>query len=243
MLGALATCGLCAMLCAPAQAYSLKTVIKTEHFAINQVILDENESLDAPTQSSITGDIQAQNRLNRLYQSTTVIFPPNSPGYTGKINTPAEAVLTISNFGTGKDRISFNRSLKYSTDGGVYLSFDQVLEIINQKVLHGLIEEFKQIPLVLTNVPVSYQGIDPTTGAYYITAADDGIIIDMRIDDSVYYNRSQFYPEKGKYVLNDSCKVDVLLFVDRLASNLPVFLSGRAAINHISCTKNTVPAK
>lgn len=240
MLAAAATCSLCAFLSASAQAYSLKTVFKSEHFAINQVILDENETLDAPTQSSITGDIQAQNRLNRLYQSTTVIFPAGSPGYVGKINTPVDAVLTISNFGSGKDRIVFNRSMKYSTDGGIYLSFEQILEIINQKVLNSLLPELKLLPVVVTNLPVSNQGVDPTTGAYYITAIDDGIIIDMRVDDSVYYTREEYYPTVGKYVLNDSCKVDVLLFIDRMSTKLPVFISGRAAINRISCTKNTV---
>lgn len=240
LLGALAACGLCAFLTAPAHAYKMQNVFKSEHFAINQVILDESEILDAAVQSSITGDIQAQNRLNRLYQSTTVIFPANSSGYVGKINTPVEAILTISNYGSGKDRIIFNRNVKYSSDGGLYLSFSQILEMINQKVLNNLFPEFKKMPLVITDLPVSTQGIDPTTGAFYVSAVDDGVIIDMRIDDSVYYGKQDYYPVNGTFPLNDSCRIDVLLFVDRLASNIPLFMSGRAAINRIDCARNTV---
>lgn len=236
ILGALAACGLCAFLCAPAQAYQLQTVFKTEHYAINQVILDDYETLDAPLQSSITGDVQAQNRLNRLYQSTTVIFPAKSEGYVGKINTPVEAILSISNYGSGKDRIIFNRNVKYSSDGGIYLSFKQILEMVNQKVLSSLIKEFTQMPLVITELPVSNQGLDPTTGSYFITAVDNGVIIDLRVDDSVYYSHEAFYPANGVYPINKSCKVDVLVFVDRLVNNVPMFMSGRAAINRINCS-------
>lgn len=243
MLKAVAACGLFAFMCAPAQAYKIQTVFKTEHFAINQVLLNEEETLDAPTQSAITGDIQAQNRLNRLYQSTTVIFPAGSPGYTGKINTPVEAILSISNYGSGKDRIVFNRNVRYACDGGIYLSFEQIVEMINQRVLNNLLTELKKVPVILTNMPVSNQGLDPTTGAYYMTAIDDGLIIDMRVDDSVYYGREAFYPNGGAFPLNDSCKVDVLLFIDRMSDNLPVFMSGRAAINRIVCPRNIVSKK
>lgn len=233
-------CGLCAFFSASAQAYTIQTVYKSEHFAVNQVILEEHETLDAPTQSSITGDIQAQNRLNHLYQSTTAIFPYGSPGYTGKINTPLDAVLTISNFGTGKDRIVFNRNLNYATDAGIYLSYDQIIEMINQRLLNSLMLELKEVPVVLTNVPVSYQGFDKTINSYFISAIDDGLVLDMRIDDSVYYNKESFFPVDGKYVLNDSCKVDVLLFIDRMADKIPFFISGRAALNKVTCPKNIV---
>lgn len=243
LIKAVAACGLAASICAPAHAYTFQEVFKTEHFAINQILLDENETLDTPTQASITSDIQAKNRLSRLYQSTTVIFPAGSPGYTGKINTPVEAVLSISNFGSGKDRIAFNRTMNYSCYGGIFMSFEQIIEMINQRVLNSLLPELKKLPLVLTNMPVSNQGIDPTTNAYYITSVDEGLIIDMRIDDSVYYSRDAFYPNEGGYPLNDSCKVDVLLFVDRMTENLPEFISGRAAINKIVCPRNTVPQR
>lgn len=218
-----------------AQAYEVSTVLKTEHFAINQVILAPNESLDAPTQSAITGDIQARNRLDKIYQSTTVIFPAGSPGYTGKINTPIEGVLTISNYDSGRDRIYFNRQLKYATEGGLAISFDQIVEMVNQKAVQNLLGEFKSLPLALTNIPVKATGFDPTTGSFYITAIDDAVIIDARIDDSVYYSHEE-YTKIAK-----DCRVDLLLFIDRMAANIPLFISGRAAINKISCANNQAP--
>ena len=210
-----------------AQAYETKTVFQTEHFAINQVILGENEPFDGPIQSSITGDIQALNRLNKLYQSTTVIFPAGSQGYTGKINTPIEGVLTISNYDSGKDRIFLNRNAKFMTNGGLYIDYTQLVEMINQRYLNKLIGEFKSIPLVLTNVPVS---------------VSDATIIDTRIDDSV------FYPKDDYYKLHKNCKVDLLLFTDRIVPNIPLFISGRAALNRMECgpapeTKEQAPAQ
>ena len=213
-----------------AQAYETKTVFQTEHFAINQVILGEHEPFDGPIQSSITGDIQALNRLNKLYQSTTVIFPAGSQGYTGKINTPIEGVLTISNYDSGKDRIFLNRNAKFMTQGGLYIDYTQLVEMINQRYLNKLIGEFKSIPLVLTNVPVSATGFDPTMKGFYVTSVSDATIIDTRIDDSV------FYPKDDYYKLHKNCKVeDLLLFTDRIVPNIPLFISGRSALNRMEC--------
>lgn len=214
-----------------AQAYEVKTAFKSEHFAVNQVILDENESLDGPTQSAIIGDIQTQNRLDKLSQSSTVVFPAGSKGLTGKINTPILGVLTIANFETGKDRIFFNKKLKYSTDAGVYISYDQLLEMINQKTLNNLIPELKKFPVVFTNIPVQATGYDPTTKSFFITSLSDGVIIDLRVDDSVYYPKEQLYK------IRKGCKVNALAFIDRLFDNIPLFISGRSAINYIDCSK------
>lgn len=212
-----------------AQAYETKTVYKSEHFAINQVILGENEPFDGPIQTSITGDIQALNRLNNLYQSTTVIFPAGSPGYTGKINTPTEGVLTISNYGSGKDRIYLDRNAKYVTFGGIYIAYTQLVEMINQRALNNLIGELKTMPVVLTGVPVSATGFDPTTNGFYVTSVSDATILDTRIDDSIFYSKDEYYK------LHKNCKVDLLLFTDRMIPNIPLFVSGRAALNHMEC--------
>lgn len=221
-----------------AQAYEVKTIIKTEHFALNQVILGEHDVVDAPTQSSITGDIQTQNRLDKVYQSTTVIFPYGSKGFTGKINTPIEAVLTISNYDTGKDRIFFDKRGKYSTEAGLYFTFAQLTDMVNQKNLNSLLLELKKLPIVVTNVPVSATGFDKTTGAFYVTSVDPAIILDARIDDSVYFSK------EDRYKLHDNCTVNLLLFTDRMIENIPFFISGRAALNNMQCkTPKKAPAK
>lgn len=214
-----------------AQAYEIKTVFHTEHFAINQVILGQNETLDGPTQSSITGDIQTLNRSNKLYQSTTVVFPAGSPGYTGRINTPIEGVLTISNYNSNKDRIFFDTNAQYAANGGLYIGYEQLSEMINQKVLNTLIGELKDLPVVYTDVPVSGTGFDPTTNSFFVTGISDATILDARIDDSTYYTKETYYK------LNKSCKVDLLFFTDRIVPNIPLFISGRAAINRITCTQ------
>lgn len=213
-----------------ANAYETTTIFKTEHFAINQVILGQNERLDGPLQASITGDIQAANRLDRLYQSTTVVFPYGSVGYNGKINTPIQGVLTIANYNTGKDRILFNNKAKFSTDGGLYLSFAQMLELVNQKQLQQLYAELKTLPLVITDVTLKASGYDPTTKGFYVTAINDGIILDVRIDDSVYYDKSDYQK------LRQGCKVNLLTFIDRIVPNIPLFISGRAAVNAMDCS-------
>lgn len=213
-----------------ANAYETTTVFKTEHFAINQVILGQTEHLDGPLQASITGDIQASNRLDKLYQSTTVVFPYGSVGYKGKLNTPIAGVLTIANYNTGKDRILFNTHAKFSTEGGIYLTFAQMLELVNQKQLQPIYGELKKLPLVITDIPVKASGFDPTTKGFYITAVNDGIILDVRIDDSVYYEKSEYQK------LREGCKVNLLTFIDRIVPNIPLFISGRAAVNAMDCS-------
>ncbi|MCK0525975.1 hypothetical protein [Anaerobiospirillum sp. NML120449] len=214
-----------------AQAYEIKTVFKSEHYAVNQAVLGEGENLDGPTQSAITGEIQTQNRLDKLYQSTTVIFPAGSPGYTGKINTPILGVLTIANFNTGKDRIYFNNKARFSSEGGLYISYKQLMDMLNQKTLNELIGELRKLPVVLTNIPVSSTGFDPTTSSFFITSMNKGMLLDMRIDDSVFYDK------KTIRTARKGCTVNVLLFIDRMIDEIPYFISGRAALNNLDCSR------
>lgn len=225
----------CSVMLNDAQAYETSTIFQSEHYAINQVILDKHEEFGGPIQSSITGDIQTFNRLKNLYQSTTVIFPSGSVGFTGKLNTPALGVLTISNYGSGKDRIYMNRNAKYTTFGGIYISYKQLIEMINHRVLNSLIKEFKKLPIIISDVPVSATGFDPTTSSFFVTSASDAVILDVRIDDSV------FYPKEEYQKLHQNCKVDLMFFIDRIVTNIPLFMGGRAAINSIKC--GAAPAK
>ncbi len=268
-----------------AQAYHLKTVFKTEHFAVNQVVLDAGEELDAPTRSAITGDVQAKNRLEKLSQSSTVIFPEGSAGLTGKINTPGEeldaptrsaitgdvqaknrleklsqsstvifpegsagltgkintpilGVLTIANFDTGKDRIYFNNKVKYSTDAGVYVSFKQLLEMLNQNALRGYVPELKKLPVIFTDVQVTHVGVDPTINGFFVTSANEAFIMDLRIDDSVFYDKAT------RNTIRPGCTINVLTFIDRMIdNNFPLFISGRAALNYMDCSKAPAPQK
>ncbi len=215
-----------------AQAYSLKTVFKTDHFAVNQVILDQGETFDAATKSSITGDVQTKNRVEKVSQSSTVIFPEGSTGLTGKIKTPILGVLTIANFDTGKDRIYLNTKLKYSTDAGIYISYKQLKDMINQKALQEYLPELRKIPVVFTEVPVSAVGVDPTMNGLHIVSTSDAYIMDLRIDDSVFYDKAT------RATLRKGCTVNVLTFIDRMLSdNIPLYIAGRAALNYMDCSR------
>lgn len=212
-----------------AQAYELTTVFKTEHFAVNQVTLAPGETLDGVTQSSITNDVRQQNRMDNLYQSTTVVVKNGDPGFKGKIKTPIEGVLTIANYGTGRDRIDFNTNLRTMINAGLYISFDQIIEMVNQKSLSALLPELAKLPLVITNVPVTKASYDSTTRGYYVTSYDPAVIMDLRLADSLKYRIN------SKFELNNTCRLSVLTFVNRMVDEIPVFMSGRAALIDANC--------
>lgn len=212
-----------------AQAYELNNVFKTEHFAINQVTLGPGETLDGVTQNAITNDVRQQNRLDKIYQSTTVVVKNGAPGFKGKIKTPIEGVLTIANYGTGHDRIDFNTNVRTMINAGLYLSYDQIVEMVNQKSLSSLIPELAHIPLVITNVPVTKSSYDTTSRGFYVTSYDPAVIMDLRVADSIKYKIGP------NFELNKTCRLSLLTFVDRMVDEIPVFMSGRAALIEANC--------
>lgn len=139
-------------------------------------------------------------------------------------------MLTVANYNSGKDRIYFNRTAKYMSEAGMYISYEQFTEILNQKVLIGLLDELRRFPIVMNDLPVTGSGTDKTIDSFFITSVDNGAIIDLRLDDSVYYARNTLRQ------IREKCKVSVLILTDRLLSDqFPVFLSGRAAVNGFIC--------
>ena len=108
--------------------------------------------------------------------------------------------------------------------------------MLNQKSLNHLIGEFKKLPIVFTNIPVSATGFDPTTNSFFVTSVSDGVIIDMRIDDSVFYSKQDIRS------IRKGCTISMLSFIDRMIENIPYFISGRAALNSMDCSKAPAPA-
>lgn len=222
---------LAALLSTNAFAYKLETVFASSKFAVNQVILEEDEKLET-LQNTITKDSQNLLKKKGYYQTSTAIFPTGSMGFRGKINQQMLAVLTISNYGTEQDSIVFNKNANTASEGGLYISFDQLKLFVDNKVLNPLISELQtgKLPIVMTNVPVSAVGMD-IKGNFYISATNVAQVVDAMIVDSAYY------PMKEIYKIRPGCTVSFLGFVDRLVNAVPAFLSMHASINNIDCSK------
>lgn len=208
--------------------YETSTVFKTEHFAINQIVLDEHERLDSELEYLITRDIQTKNHLDKNYQSTTAIFPSGSKGLTGKINTKVLGILTVANYDNKEDLISFYTKPDYTTKVGLYMSHDLLTQIVDNKLLNKLIPELSKLPLVITDVPVSVFSVDYNY-KNFITSKTKAVLLDINIVDSVYYKAQDMAK------LNDKCKVDVLAFIDRYVQGIPLFLGAHGALNRIEC--------
>lgn len=210
-------------------AYKLDTVFASSKFAVHQVILDENEDLNT-LKNTITRDSQNLRRQKGYYQTSTAIFPNGSMGFRGKINQKMLAVLTVSNYGTEQDTVVFNDKVQTASEGGLYISFEQLKLFVDNKILNPLIDELQsgKLPIVMTSVPISTVGMD-IKGNFYLTASNNAQIVDAMIVDSVYY------PMKEIYKIRPNCTVSFLGFVDRLVNNVPAFLSMHASINTIDC--------
>lgn len=218
----------CAFLYTQAHAYTLQTVFKTDHFAVNQVVLDEFEELDGELEYLIIRDVQTKHRIEKKYQSTTVVFPFGSDGLTGKINTPVNGILTVANYGSGEDKIVFNKKKSTSSYAGLYVSYDFLVQMVDNRALNSLIPEILKMPLVITDIPVSLFSVDFRNNKM-ITSKSKAVILDINIMDSVYYKAK----EMAK--LKDKCKVTVLSFTDRALPDVPLYIASHGALNNMTC--------
>ena len=216
--------------CSSAWSYQITAPYKSAHFALYQVVLDAHERFDDSLRFEITRELQTQNRLNKSYQSSAMIFPYGSQGLKGTIGTEALGLISISNYATGNDQIVFNPNAKSASYAGLYFSFDLLTQFADNKMLNPLMQELLSLPLAVTDIPVSAAGFD-SKGNFYVTARHGAILLDLRLDDSVYYTRQDIYSLKGR----KNCTIDALIFTERAAADLPLFISARAAVNNISC--------
>ncbi len=211
-----------------AQAYQFSTPYQSEHFALHQIILDEHETFDEELRYEITRQVQTQNRISKHYQSSAAVFPYGSVGLASTISEKMLGVLSISNYGTGSDQIVFNSSASSASQAGLYISFTMLRDFIDNKVLNPLLGELLRLPLIITDIPVSAVGYDQA-GNFYATARNKAVILDLRLADSVYYSKQELR------TLSPDCSLDALIFTERVMRDLPLFISARAAANHINC--------
>lgn len=212
----------------PAQAYQITTPYQSGHFALHQVILESYELFDSELQNSISRDLQVQNRMHKLYQSSAAIFAPGSAGLKGTIGESMLGLISISNYATGEDRIDFVKG-NTASYAGLYFSFDQLKDYIDKKALNTLFDELIRLPLVITDIPVDAVGFD-SRGSFYITGRNNALILDLRADDSVYYDKPAIQALRP-----GQCKLDALVFVERLSQQIPMLLNARGAVNAIVC--------
>lgn len=219
-----------------ASAYELTTPCKSGHFALHQVILERYENYDEELRQDLTRDLQVQNRMNKLYQSSAAIFPYQSKGLKGTIGESMLGILSISNYATGENQITLVNA-NTASYAGLYFSFAQLKDFVDNKVLNSLFEELLRLPLMVTDIPVSAVGFD-SKGSFYLTGRNKAMILDMRAEDSAYYSKDEIRAIKA-----GECKIDALVFIERAAPELPLFISARAAVNNISCTPKDAAAE
>ncbi|MBO8416399.1 MAG: hypothetical protein IAB19_08475 [Proteobacteria bacterium] len=214
--------------CSAAEAYELTTPYKSGHFALHQVILERYEDYNEEFRAELTRDLQVQNRMQKLYQSSAAIFPYNSKGFKGTIGESMLGLLSIANYAPGEEQITLVNA-NTASYAGLYFSFSQLKDFVDNKALNSLFDELLRLPLMVTDIPVNAAGFD-SKGNFYLTGRSSAMILDLRAEDSAYYTQDEIRAIKA-----NECKIDALLFIERICPDLPLYISARAAVNHISC--------
>lgn len=213
-------------------AFEFKTVFEGSKFAVNQVILTQDEQLNDSLKTAIIREAKANQQAKGFYQTSTAVFPANSKGFLGSMNEKLLGVLTLSNYGTPEDSIFFNTNVHVASEGGLYITYDQITTMVDNRSLNPLLDDLyiAHIPLNIINMPVKIKGYDIKHNLYF-TAKDNAKLIDLLVLDSAFYKFDDL-----ERVQTD-CEVSFLGFIDRMVNEVPVFLSMHGSINYINCSK------
>ena len=128
-----------------------------------------------------------------------------------------------------KSGIEFDDNAKNATYAGIYLTFKQLAKIADNKTLNTLIEELVQLPLLITDVPVSLVSKNYRDDLYY-TAVDRAVLLDFAPIDSLFYTQNKLASLK-----DNKCKITILAMTDRTVLRVPYFISAHGAVNDIKC--------
>ncbi|MBQ9275457.1 MAG: hypothetical protein IJ228_11640 [Succinivibrio sp.] len=216
-----------------AAAYEFTTRFKTQHYAVNEVILGPNDNYSSLLKNIILRDVQNHFPTGDKFQTTTAIFPYGSKGMAGTIREPTQAVLTTYNYSTDPEAAghTFMDNVKYATDVGIYMSQRQLNTIVDNRVINDLFHELAEVPLILQDFTVDLNTVDHE-GVRHLTMQQGGYIIDVAIIDSMYYTPEQMAAIKPK------CKVTVLAVTDRaLTADMPYYLAMHGALNRHKCDR------
>ncbi len=210
-----------------AQAYSIKPFFNTSHYSVNEVILDKGEELNQDLQANIVKSMQKLAK-DEKYQSVTAVFPAGSIGLKGNVSQKLSALITITNYNHKQVQINIRTNDVYATDVGIILNKDLILSFVNNRVTSSILDEFKQLPLILTDMEIE-QNTKDYRGQRFYTFKERGYVIDAAIIDSL------FYDQNARAQVKPGCKVTLMAMVDRLSSDVPLFMATHASVNSIKC--------
>lgn len=207
-------------------AYTLNEKFSTNHYAVYEVILGKDEVYGDELKNIIAKDASSKNK----FQTTSVIFPYQSPGLNSTIKESVLGIITTENYDSKKSpKILFDDNAKNATYAGIYLTFKQLAKIADNKTLNTLIEELVQLPLLITDVPVSLVSKNYRDDLYY-TAVDRAVLLDFAPIDSLFYTQNKLASLK-----DNKCKITILAMTDRTVLRVPYFISAHGALNDIKC--------
>ena len=220
--------GLACLFANSASAFVISTPFKTTHYAVNQVMLGENEDFSPTLQRQIEKSIKTQD--TGKFQTTTIVFPAGSNGLAGKINEKAAAVIYYADYeGQGNGEFRVIKDNCYAAQAGISISAEQLKAIIDNRTINVLLQELPSLPLLFSDIPVSMVSRDFQKNLYY-TSKNRAYLIDLRVLDSLYYTPRQLGNVRA------DCKISFLGIADRAVhTELPYFLSLHGTINDIKC--------
>ncbi len=211
-----------------ALAYKLTTPFKSEHFAVNQVILDPNEQYNATLKQMLKRDSAITCKGSGKLQVTTAVFPAGSQGF-GAISEKVLAVIYASGY-SQQEVLDFDEHAGYAAWAGLRFSTESLMAIVDNRTTSVLLDELEGMPLLITNFKVDKKSSDYRNETYF-TMKNKGMVIDFSPIDSLYYTK-----EQQKKIIR-GCKLILMGRPDRLMcrGEIPLFLSLHGAVNDISC--------
>lgn len=227
----IATCLTAALTCSlsAAHAYQLTTPFSSEHYAINQVILDNGEKFDDQLAQMIIND-EAVNLSDGKFQTTTAIFPQQSKGMAGSINEKLLAIISVTNYGSKNNNVIVNDDARYATEIGIHFTLKQLTNMVDNRVIGKLLNELDKFPIIITDFEVMKKSVDLRKNLFY-SFKNKAVIIDFNAIDSMFYDK------KAMNSVKKGCKLAIMGMPDRLLSEgePPLFMAMHGAVNDINC--------
>ena len=212
-----------------AHAYQLTTPFSSEHYAINQVILNSGEKFDDQLIQMIVND-EAVNLSDGRFQTTTAVFPQNSRGMSGSINEKLVGIISVTNYGAKSNTVIVNDKARFATEIGIYFTLKQLTNMVDNRVIGKLLDELDKFPIVITDFEVMKKTIDYKKSLYY-SFKNKAVIIDFNTIDSMFYDK------KALNGVKKGCKLTIMGMPDRVLSEgePPLFMALHGAVNDVNC--------
>ncbi|MCR5084614.1 MAG: hypothetical protein K6A65_03840 [Succinivibrionaceae bacterium] len=211
----------------PAQGYETRVAEETAHYAINEVILQAGEQFDVPLKRRLVQEATRQGATK--FHTTTAVFAPGSQGLKGdRIQEPALAIITMAAYG-GEPKVTFMDKNRHVVDVGIYLPFRTLGEMVDNKILSPLLKELFEMPLILTEIPVSLASTDFRGDRWLVARDRSAVLLDLRITGSANMRVSDI----GK--IGRGCMVSFRGRADHALTEVPLLANLHGALLSFDC--------